>query len=88
MIELRWNLKAVLSTRSINAEQLFRRLGLNGTPLSYSQVCRLIAAPPKRLSWGTLLRLCRELRCTPADLIAVASVATPDGELPPLPEIP
>ena len=49
-------------------------LAERGVHLSREQVCRLVTAPPQRLSMDTLAALCGILGATPNDLIEIRAV--------------
>jgi DNA-binding Xre family transcriptional regulator len=70
----RWRLRQVMAEREMLVER--------GIELSASQVYRLVAQAPERLSMTTLAALCDIFSCTPNDLIELAPT-TPTTPAPP-----
>lgn len=74
----RWNLRMLMAQAGMFAtSDLVPLLAERGVELSATQVYRLVAQDPERLSLRTLMALCDILGCTPNDLIQpVAAAAT------------
>lgn len=74
----RWNLRMLMAQAGMFAtSDLVPLLAERGVVLSATQVYRLVAQDPERLSLRTLMALCDILGCTPNDLIEpVAAPAT------------
>ncbi len=74
----RWNLRMLMAQAGMFAtSDLVPLLAERGVELSATQVYRLVAQDPERLSLRTLMALCDILGCTPNDLIEpVAAAAT------------
>ena len=69
-LDYRWHLRVLLAQKSIFAtSDLQPLLAECGVELSATQVYRLVAQTPERLSLKTLMALCDILGCTPNDLI-------------------
>jgi DNA-binding Xre family transcriptional regulator len=83
-----WRLREVMARHRIfTATELVPMLHDRGTGLSASQVHRLVAGTPERLSLQVLSALCDILACTPADLVAITAEnagvrTTAAGDLP------
>ncbi|TDD14074.1 helix-turn-helix domain-containing protein [Nonomuraea diastatica] len=68
--DYRWHLRAVMADRGLYATTDLRPLlAERGFPLSQSQVYRLVAERPERLSLPILMALLDILNCTIEDLI-------------------
>ena len=66
----RWNLRVLMAQAGMFAtSDLVPLLAERGVVLSATQVYRLVAQDPERLSLRTLMALCDILGCTPNDLI-------------------
>lgn len=82
----RWNLRVLMANRDMFATtDLAPLLAERGITLSATQVYRLVAQTPERLSLLTLMALCDILECTPNDLIepvaeTVTTKATGTGD--------
>jgi DNA-binding Xre family transcriptional regulator len=63
-----WRLKAIMRRQKITPPELQRRLADMGEPRSRSQIYRLIAAKPHKISLDFFLTLCDVLRCAQYDL--------------------
>jgi DNA-binding Xre family transcriptional regulator len=77
-----WQLRQVMAAQGLwKTRDLGPLLAERGVVLSPSQVYRLTAQVPERLSLRTLAALCDILSCTPDDLIqtGLAPPATPEG---------
>ena len=75
-LDYRWHLRVLLAQQSIFAtSDLQPLLADRGVELSATQVYRLVAQTPERLSLKTLMALCDILGCTPNDLIEPVAVA-------------
>lgn len=74
----RWNLRMLMAQAGMFAtSDLVPLLAERGVEFSATQVYRLVAQDPERLSLRTLMALCDILGCTPNDLIQpVAAAAT------------
>ena len=69
-LDYKWHLRVLLAQQSIFAtSDLQPLLAERGVELSGTQVYRLVAQTPERLSLKTLMALCDILACTPNDLI-------------------
>lgn len=68
MITVQWHLAKLVRPR-FTATELTRRLALVGTPLSLSEVTRLLAGTPMRPSLPVLGGLCEVVECTLNDMI-------------------
>ncbi|MBA2949655.1 helix-turn-helix domain-containing protein [Streptomyces himalayensis] len=69
-LDYRWHLRKVMATRGMFATTDLRPLLVErGVALSPSQVYRLVAERPERLSLRTLMALLDILECTITDLI-------------------
>jgi DNA-binding Xre family transcriptional regulator len=69
-----WRLREVMATRGIfTATELVPLLHERGIELSASQVHRLVAGTPERLSLQVLSAFCDILSCTPADLVTTTA---------------
>ena len=66
----RWHLRVLMAQAGMFATtDLHPLLAERGIELSATQVYRLVAQTPERLSLATLMALCDILDCTPNDLI-------------------
>ncbi len=75
-LDYRWHLRTVMATRGMfSTTDLVPLLAERGIHLSSSQVYRLVAERPERLSLKVLMALLDILDCSMADLIE--PVATP-----------
>lgn len=73
----RWRLRQAMAEREMwKSNELGPLLAERGVELSASQVYRLVAQAPERLSLTTLAALCDICSCTPNDLIELVP-ATP-----------
>ena len=76
-LDYRWNLRQVMAGRGMFATtDLIGPLAERGIRLSSSQVYRLVAERPERLSLKTLVALADILDCPVGDLIEPAAAAT------------
>jgi DNA-binding Xre family transcriptional regulator len=76
-LDYRWNLRQVMAGRGMFATtDLIGPLAERGIRLSSSQVYRLVAERPERLSLKTLVALTDILDCPVGDLIEPAAAAT------------
>lgn len=76
-LDYRWNLRQVMAGRGMfQTTDLIEPLAQRGIRLSSSQVYRLVAERPERLSLKVLMALLDILDCTMEDLIEPAA-ATP-----------
>lgn len=75
----RWRLREVMASRGLwSTTDLAPLLTARGIELSSTQVYRLVAQTPERLSLKILMALCDALECTSTDLIEpIAEVAAP-----------
>ena len=79
-LDYRWNLRQVMAGRGMFATtDLIGPLAERGIRLSSSQVYRLVAERPERLSLKTLVALTDILDCPVGDLIEPAVQAVPAG---------
>lgn len=66
----RWRLRELMATKGLwKTSDLGPLLAARGIELSSSQIYRLVAKTPERLSLDILAALCDILSCTPNDLI-------------------
>jgi DNA-binding Xre family transcriptional regulator len=66
----RWHLRMLMAQAGMFAtSDLQPLLAARGISLSATQVYRMVAQTPERLSLPTLMALCDILQCTPNDLI-------------------
>jgi hypothetical protein len=73
-----WHLRQVMATRGMfSTTDLLGPLSERGITLSSSQVCRLVADRPGRLSLKILMALLDILDCDMAELIEPVAVARP-----------
>lgn len=78
----RWKLRQVMAGQGMwKASELSPLLAERGVSLSPSQVYRLVAKSPERLSLSTLAALCDIFSCTPNDLVELGT----DGRAQPVP---
>jgi DNA-binding Xre family transcriptional regulator len=69
-LNFHWHLRRVMAAHDLwKTTQLAPLLRERGIDLSETQVYRLVAEKPERLSMRTLVALCDIFGCTPADLI-------------------
>ena len=74
----RWRLRQVMAEQEMwKSNELGPLLAERGIELSASQVYRLVAQAPERLSLATLAALCDILSCTPNDLIELGPTTAP-----------
>ncbi len=74
----RWQLRQVMAARGMFATtDLIEPLAERGIHLSSSQVYRLVAERPERLSLKVLMALLDILDCTMGELIEPVAIATP-----------
>jgi DNA-binding Xre family transcriptional regulator len=66
-----WWLGRMMTKRNIRAAAFARRLNMRGVVISRSQVYRLSVGQVGEIKLDLLRALCRELACTPNDLIGV-----------------
>ena len=79
----RWRLRQVMAEREMwKSNELGPLLVERGIELSASQVYRLVAQAPERLSLTTLAALCDIFSCTPNDLIELAPTTPTAPALP------
>jgi DNA-binding Xre family transcriptional regulator len=77
-LDYRWNLRQVMASRGMFATtDLIGPLAQRGIRLSSSQVYRLVAERPERLSLTVLMALLDILGCTMEDLIEPVAAASP-----------
>ena len=77
-LDYRWHLREVMATREMFATtDLVGPLAERGIRLSPSQVYRLVAERPERLSLRILMALLDILDCSMEELIEPADLATP-----------
>lgn len=77
-LDYRWNLRQVMASRGMFATtDLIGPLGQRGIRLSSSQVYRLVAERPERLSLKVLMALLDILGCTMQDLVEPVAAASP-----------
>ena len=73
-----WRLREVMATRGLwKTTDLTPLLASRGIHLSATQIYRLVAHAPERLSLDVLAALCDILKCGPGDLIIPEAVARP-----------
>lgn len=73
-IEYRWRLAELMAAEGMhNSTDLVPHLHERGINLSSSQVYRLVAGQPERVSLKMLAAVCDIFSCTPADLITVTA---------------
>ncbi|MFG2004798.1 helix-turn-helix domain-containing protein [Spirillospora sp. NPDC048911] len=76
--DYRWNLRQVMATREMfQTTDLTEPLAERGIHLSSSQVYRLVAERPERLSLKVLMALLDILNCSMEELIEPIANATP-----------
>jgi DNA-binding Xre family transcriptional regulator len=77
-LDYRWNLRQVMASREMfQTTDLLEPLAQREIHLSSSQVYRLVAERPERLSLKILMALLDILGCTMEDLIEPVAVAKP-----------
>ena len=77
-LDYRWNLRQVMAGRGMFATtDLIGPLAQRGIRLSSSQVYRLVAERPERLSLKVLMALLDILGCTMEDLVEPVAAASP-----------
>jgi DNA-binding Xre family transcriptional regulator len=77
-LDYRWNLRQVMASRGMFATtDLIGPLAQRGIRLSSSQVYRLVAERPERLSLKVLMALLDILGCTMQDLVEPVATALP-----------
>jgi DNA-binding Xre family transcriptional regulator len=77
-LDYRWNLRQVMASRGMFATtDLIGPLARRGIRLSSSQVYRLVAERPERLSLKILMALLDILGCAMEDLVEPVAAATP-----------
>ena len=77
-LDYRWNLRQAMASRGMFATtDLIGPLAQRGIRLSSSQVYRLVAERPERLSLKVLMALLDILGCTMEDLVEPVAAATP-----------
>jgi DNA-binding Xre family transcriptional regulator len=77
-LDYRWNLRQVMASREMfQTTDLLEPLAQRAIHLSSSQVYRLVAERPERLSLKILMALLDILGCTMEDLIEPVAVAKP-----------
>src|SRR2546421_12824446 len=77
-LDYRWHLRQVMARRDMFATtDLLEPLAERGIRLSASQVYRLVAERPERLSLKVLMALLDILDCTMEELIEPVTVAAP-----------
>jgi DNA-binding Xre family transcriptional regulator len=77
-LDYRWNLRQVMAGRGMFATtDLIGPLAQRGIRLSSSQVYRLVAERPERLSLKVLMALLDILGCTMEDLVEPVTAASP-----------
>jgi DNA-binding Xre family transcriptional regulator len=77
-LDYRWNLRQVMATREMfQITDLARPLAERGIHLSSSQVYRLVAERPERLSLKVLMALLDILDCSMEELIEPIAKAAP-----------
>ena len=77
-LDYRWHLRQVMAARDMFATtDLIEPLAQRGIHLSSSQVYRLVAERPERLSLKILMALCDILDCAMDELIEPITTATP-----------
>ncbi len=77
-LDYRWNLRQVMASREMfQTTDLLEPLAQREIHLSSSQVYRLVAERPERLSLKILMALLDILGCTMEDLIEPVAVARP-----------
>jgi len=75
-LDYRWNLRQVMASRGMfSTTDLTSPLGERGISLSASQIYRLVAERPERLSLKVLMALLDILGCTMEDLIEPVAAA-------------
>ncbi|MEV0897085.1 helix-turn-helix transcriptional regulator [Actinoplanes sp. NPDC049802] len=73
-VSYRWRLREMMAARGVfTATELVPLLHERGIELSASQVHRLVAGTPERLSLPVLAALCDILEVTPADLVVTTA---------------
>ena len=78
-VSARWMLRERMAERDLwKSTELAPLLAERGIYLSSTQVYRLVAHQPERLSLAVLVALCDALGCTPSDLIEPEIEATTD----------
>jgi DNA-binding Xre family transcriptional regulator len=79
-LDYRWHLRQVMASRGMFATtDLIEPLAQRGIHLSSSQVYRLVAERPERLSLKVLMALLDILGCSMEDLIEPAAAAAPSA---------
>jgi DNA-binding Xre family transcriptional regulator len=77
-LDYRWHLRPVMASRDMFATtDLLRPLAERGIQLSPSQVYRLVAERPERLSLKVLMALLDILDCTMEDLVEPVAADAP-----------
>jgi len=77
-VSYQWRLREVMAAHGMfTVTELVPLLAGRGIGLSASQVHRLAAGTPERLSLPVLAALCDIFSCTPAELIATRAQDTP-----------
>lgn len=77
-LDYRWNLRQVMASRGMfQTTDLIRPLAERGVRLSSSQVYRLVAERPERLSLKLLMALLDILDCSMKDLIEPVAAGGP-----------
>src|SRR5262252_11237232 len=77
-LDYRWHLRQVMASRGMFATtDLLEPLAARGIRLSSSQVYRLVAERPERLSLKILMALLDILDCSMSDLIEPVALAKP-----------
>src|SRR6476661_7000240 len=73
-VEYRWRLAELMAAAGMhNSTELVPLLRERGIDLSASQVYRLVAGQPERVSLQVVAAICDVFACTPADLVTVTA---------------
>ncbi len=79
-IDVQWMLRERMAERGLwKTTELAPLLAERGIHLSATQIYRLVARRPERLSLDVLVALCDALECTPSDLIVAEVLASAAG---------
>ena len=79
-LDYRWHLRELMAERGMSSTAKLRPLlAARGVELSPSQIYRLVAAKPERLSLRTLMALLDILDCSMDDLIEPQATREPRG---------
>ncbi|MFF0711004.1 MULTISPECIES: helix-turn-helix domain-containing protein [Gordonia] len=73
-VEYRWRLAELMAAAGMhNSTDLVPLLRERGIDLSASQVYRLVAGQPERVSLQVMAAICDVFACTPGDLVTVTA---------------